>query len=134
MRNPTQLGLTTSNLIESRPQQRKDRQGQASPPAEQQEPSSPSETKPHPAGETLRAGPTPTPAQRCLSHQHSAHQHSQPASLPLLIRTGRMSEGTQAPSSGQAPSGAPRVTTDPRGIARRPTRRAANPSWSKDRR
>eukprot|EP00955_Chlamydomonas_euryale_P066123 359459-Chlamydomonas_euryale.AAC.4 len=38
VRNPTQLGLTTSNLIESRPQQRKDRQGQASPPAEQQEP------------------------------------------------------------------------------------------------
>eukprot|EP00955_Chlamydomonas_euryale_P081735 363620-Chlamydomonas_euryale.AAC.16 len=45
-RNPTQLGLTTSNLIESRQQQRKDRQGQASPPAEQQEPSSPSEAKP----------------------------------------------------------------------------------------
>eukprot|EP00955_Chlamydomonas_euryale_P011402 122857-Chlamydomonas_euryale.AAC.3 len=43
-RNPTQLGLTTSNPIESRPQQRKDRQGQASPPAEQQEPSSASET------------------------------------------------------------------------------------------
>eukprot|EP00955_Chlamydomonas_euryale_P045222 353088-Chlamydomonas_euryale.AAC.22 len=66
VRNPTPLGLTTSNLIESRQQQRKDRQGQASPPAKQQEPSSPSETKPHPAGKSLRAGPNPTPAKRCL--------------------------------------------------------------------